>query len=204
MTSYEEIKKYLPQYLSSESFQTLLDELKSFPNNIDERMYASLREKDVVYQGDELREMPIVDLQHIDRGVKMVNCLILSNTCDMDVRNPRMYPSSIMYAPIISLSKYIATLRSQKIKENKINNHVKALRKQQITQIIFLPKNSNMDDSIVFLDRILHIDNRYIDRANVETQRLFSLSNYGFYMLLFKLSVHFSRILEKVDRATVI
>lgn len=32
------------------------------------------------------------------------------------------------------------------------------------------------------------------------SERIFTLINYGFYLLLFKLSVHFTRIQEKVDR----
>ena len=65
---------------------------------------------------------------------------------------------------------------------------------------MFLPKNKNIEDSIIFLDRILHIDCRSVNRDTLKEQRLFSLSDYGFYLLIFKLSVHFSRIQEKVDR----
>lgn len=71
------------------------------------------------------------------------------------------------------------------------------------TQIIFLPANSQMEDSIVFLDKIYHVDNRFINRDTLEDQRLFSLSDYGFYMLIFKLSIHFSRIQEKVNRGCI-
>lgn len=74
---------------------------------------------------------------------------------------------------------------------------------KKITQIIFLPANSQMEDSIVFLDKIYHVDNRFINRDTLEDQRLFSLSDYGFYMLIFKLSIHFSRIQEKVNRGCI-
>ena len=52
-------------------------------------------------------------------------------------------------------------------------------------------------------DKIYHVDNRFINRDTLEDQRLFSLSDYGFYMLTFKLSVHFSRIQEKVNRSSI-
>lgn len=97
---------------------------------------------------------------------------------------------------------YISVLQKQGVDDTKIKNHVTNLKQQKITQIIYLPANSRIDDSIVFLDRIQHIDNRYIDRNLLETKRLFSLSDYGFYMLIFKLSVHFSRIQEKVNRGS--
>lgn len=55
----------------------------------------------------------------------------------------------------------------------------------------------------VSLDKIYHVDNRFINRDTLEDQRLFSLSDYGFYMLIFKLSIHFSRIQEKVNRGCI-
>ena len=115
MITEDELKKYLPKYLSEENYKTLLAELKSFPYNIDGRMYTSMLDKNV----------------------------------------------------------------------------------------IFLPANSQMEDSIVFLDKIYHVDNRFINRDTLEDQRLFSLSDYGFYMLIFKLSIHFSRIQEKVNRGCI-
>ena len=191
MITEDELKKYLPKYLSEENYKTLLAELKSFPYNIDGRMYTSMLDKNVIFQGDGLKKMPIIDLANIERGVKKVSCLILSNTCDMDLSNSRMFPASIMYAPIINLTTYISVLQKQGINSNKI------------TQIIFLPANSQMEDSIVFLDKIYHVDNRFINRDTLEDQRLFSLSDYGFYMLIFKLSIHFSRIQEKVNRGCI-
>ena len=178
MITEDELKKYLPKYLSEENYKTLLAELKSFPYNIDGRMYTSMLEKNV-------------------------SCLILSNTCDMDLSNSRMFPASIMYAPIINLTTYISVLQKQGVNSSKIENHISDLKQQKITQIIFLPANSQMEDSIVFLDKIYHVDNRFINRDTLEDQRLFSLSDYGFYMLIFKLSIHFSRIQEKVNRGCI-
>ena len=198
----DELKKYLPKYLSEENYNNLLTELKSFPYNIDNRMYTYSLDNNIIYQGDGIKEMPIIDLANIGKGVKITNCLILSNTCDMDIANNRLFPASIMYAPIINLANYISVLQKQGVDDTKIKNHVTNLKQQKITQIIYLPANSRIDDSIVFLDRIQHIDNRYIDRNLLETKRLFSLSDYGFYMLIFKLSVHFSRIQEKVNRGS--
>ena len=191
MITEDELKKYLPKYLSEENYKTLLAELKSFPYNIDGRMYTSMLDKNVIFQGDGLKKMPIIDLVNIERGVKNVSCLILSNTCDMDLSNSRMFPASIMYAPIINLTRYISVLQKQGVNSSKIENHISDLKQQK------------MEDSIVFLDKIYHVDNRFINRDTLEDQRLFSLSDYGFYMLIFKLSIHFSRIQEKVNRGSI-
>ena len=40
MITEDELKKYLPKYLSEENYNNLLTELKSFPYNIDNRMYT--------------------------------------------------------------------------------------------------------------------------------------------------------------------
>ncbi len=114
MITEDELKKYLPKYLSEENYKTLLAELKSFPYNIDGRMYTSMLDKNVIFQGDGLKKMPIIDLVNIERGVKNVSCLILSNTCDMDLSNSRMFPASIMYAPII-ISQHIFQFFKNKV-----------------------------------------------------------------------------------------
>lgn len=202
MITEDELKKYLPKYLSEENYKTLLAELKSFPYNIDGRMYTSMLDKNVIFQGDGLKKMPIIDLVNIERGVKNVSCLILSNTCDMDLSNSRMFPASIMYAPIINLTTYISVLQNKVLIVAKLKTTFQ-ISNNKNNPIIFLPANSQMEDSIVFLDKIYHVDNRFINRDTLEDQRLFSLSDYGFYMLIFKLSIHFSRIQEKVNRGCI-
>ena len=200
MITNEELKKYLPKYQSEENYNNLLSELKSFPDNIDARMYTSFLNDEIIYQGDGIDNMPIIDLTQSSKESQLAPALILSNTCDMDLSNNRMFPSSIMYAPIIKLSKYQSVLSQHCNDANKIDSHISNLKQQKITQIMYLPAKGNMEESLVFLDRIFNINNKYIDRENLKNIRLFSFSDYGFYLLIFKLSVHFSRIQEKVNR----
>ena len=200
MIADEELKKYLPKYLSEENYRNLLSELKSFPDNIDVRMYTSFLNNDILYQGDGIDNMPIIDLAKGSKDIKLVPALILSNTCDMDLSNTRMFPSSIMYAPIIKLSNYQSILNLHCSDTEKVNNHIFNLKQQKITQIMYLPATGKMEESLVFLDRVYSIDNKYINRSNLKDIRFFSFSDYGFYLFVFKLSVHFSRIQEKVNR----
>jgi hypothetical protein len=102
-------------------------ELKSFPYNIDGRMYTSMLDKNVIFQGDGLKKMPIIDLVNIERGVKNVSCLILSNTCDMDLSNSRMFPASIMYAPIINLTTYISVLQKQGVNKDQAARDIESV-----------------------------------------------------------------------------
>lgn len=200
MMSIKDIQAYLPKYLSAENYRDLLKELDSFPNNIDQRMYTNSLPNNVIFQGDGYESFPFVDFMKTKDGYKYSRGIVLSNTCDMALENRRLYPSSIIYAPIIEQQKYVELLQNNHIREEVIRNHITDIRKQAVTSMLFLPSTSIIPDSIAFLDRIMSVDNRYISREELNSKRLFSLSDYGFYMLLFKLSVHFSRIQEKVNR----
>lgn len=62
--------------------------------------------------------------------IKPAPCIVLSNTCDIDLQNHRNFPSQIVYAPISNLGKYTQTLQnnSKKSKEQ-IADHIKAIKK---------------------------------------------------------------------------
>ena len=200
MMPIQDIKAYLPKYLSEENYNILLKELDSFPDNMDKRMYTNSLSNNVVYQGDGYESFPFVNLMHLDYECKYRNGMVFSNTCDLAVENRRLYSSSIVYAPILDLNKYVEQLKSKKIPEDRILNHINDIRRQKVSSALFLPSNSKIADSIVFFDRMMSIDNSFLSREKLNHKRLFSLSDYGFYLLLFKLSVHFSRIQEKVNR----
>ncbi len=197
---FDDIKTFLPKYLSEENHKKLFEEISNFPNNLDSRFYTSyLKEENVIFQGDGIKKLKFADLakgQFYDSPA-----IILSNTCDIDPNNQRLFSANICYAPIFSLKKYQSKLLEQKIKsEQDILNHINIIRKQRITQIFYLPQGGNLpEECIVFLDRINHCSASSI-KIDLQSQRLFTLSNYGFYIFMLKLSIHFTRIQEKVDR----
>lgn len=198
----DELKLYLPKYLSTESEKQLFDELKSFPSNIDQRIYTSfLEDEPIIFQGDGLKNLLAINLP--STKIKTVPGIVLSNTCDIDPNNKRNYPSPIVYAPIINFKKYSESLKD-KLTIERVESHLEAIKKQYITQIFYLPPiDSKLDESIVFLDRVHHIDNKYIDRSNLKDSRIFTLSDFGNYLFLFKLSLHFTRIQDKVERKSL-
>lgn len=200
MIDLEEIKQYLPKYLSSNSEQKLFEGLKDFPENIDSRLYASkLIDENLIYQGDGLEGLLVINLP--DTLIKETASVVLSNTCDMDLNNRRIFSSSICYSPIINLDKYIKKLEARNVSSDKIQQFINILKKQKINQIFFLPKGGKLEnDSFIFLNKINHCDNNCIRRDELSRKRLFVLSNYGLYLFLFKLSVHFTRIHEGIDR----
>lgn len=195
----ESIRQFLPKYLSPEDEEKLITCINEFPENINSRFYTTfLKLETTIFQGDGIQSLPVVDLPN--PVVKHVLALILSNTCDVDEQNDRLFPSKLNYSPIINLKKYIELLESHNIESKRLNNHIKAINNQDITQIFYLPASKDIEDSIVFLDRINSCSNSLIDRSNLKEKRTFTLSNLGFYLLLLKLSISFTRIAEKVNR----
>lgn len=200
----ENFKLYLPKFLSAESDKELFDSLKDFPNNIDSRIYTNyLSDTDIIYQGDGIRDMLFVNLPNPD--IKPAPGMILSNTCDIDPSNVRNFPSQVVYAPIFNLFKYQEALNknSGKTKEQ-IDSHIQSIKNQEITQIFYLPKvEGKIDSSIVFFDRACNYPNKLISRESLNKKRLFTLSDYGSYLFLLKLSIHFTRVQDKVERKSV-
>lgn len=199
MIDIENIKQYLPKYLSAESYKELIGEVKAFPGNIDSRFYTDYLKDKIIYQGDGLKSLPTINFNTMTR--KDCISIILSNTCDMDPENKRMFGSQIVYAPIIELNKYKSVLEQAHLLPEKIEDPIKAIKSQELTQILYLPQYGEvLKESIVFLDRIFNVDNTFINRENLNETRVFSLSDYGNYVFLLKISIHFTRMQDKVDR----
>jgi hypothetical protein len=205
MISFDEIRKYLPQYLSSESQSELFKDLKEFPDNIDQRLFSTkLLDHDLIYQGDGIDGLMVSNFPSSE--TRDLPAIVYSNTCDVDPENNRFFSSRIVYSPIFNLDKYKQMLIGEFVDTGKhtleaINNHIEAIKKQHITQIMFLPKGNKLqDDSIVFLDRVNNCPLGTMSVEDVKRKKLFVLSNYGLYVFLIKLSIHFTRIQENVDR----
>lgn len=201
MTLNDDLRLYLPKYLSSESQKELFSGLKDFPDNLEGRYYTSyLKDFEVIFQGDGIKDLIAIDLPN--PAIKKVPSIVLSNTCDVEIQNIRNFKSRLIYSPIISLRKYRSMLISELSKpEHEIDNHIDTIKKQQITQIFYLPEfKPVIEESIIFLDRIFNIDNDYIPRNQLSNLRLFSLSDFGNYLFILKLSIHFTRIQDKVER----
>lgn len=204
MIDFEEVKKYLPHYLNNASQDNLFKELKSFPENIDDRLYSQLLTKnEIIYQGDGIDDMLVINLPSTE--IRPFRSMIISNTCDIYLENEKLFPSRIIYAPIFNLEKYIDSL----IKEHgenddqkrKIKNHMLSIKKQLSTQIFYLPKGAGLQyDSIVFLDRLNNFPTGLMTGEEIKQRKIFTLSNYGFYLFLIKLSIHLTRVREGVER----
>lgn len=206
MDIIEDIKLYLPQYLSSSEKDILIKELRKFPTNgTKDTIYTSALDKtQYLLQGDGIDQVPYVSFP--DTTQKKTSVILLSNTCDMSIDNlgGRLNNCRILYSPLIKFEKYEAILRSKYSgdkDQKRIDNHLKDIKAQHITQALFLPKGGNLEyDSIIFFDRAISIPLKEELTNEMSKNRIFTLSNFGFYLFLLKISIHFTRIQEKIDR----
>lgn len=202
MIRFEDIEIYLPKYLSASSKQALFEGLRQFPTNIDDRLFTDrLKDERIIYQGDGIQGLPFLIMP--EGKAHQVDALIISNSCDIDIKNVRLFRSKVAYAPILKLENYRNMLLREGSQETEVANHVEAIKRQEITQIFFLPAYGRLkENSFVLLDRLISCDNEFIDRNALHDSRLFTLSDYGHYLFLTKLSIHFCRLHEGVDRGT--
>ena len=202
MIRLEDIEVYLPKFLSADSKQALFEGLRQFPDNIDSRLYTNrLRDDRIVYQGDGIRGLPFLIMPELK--TRPVDAIIISNSCDIDPKNIRLFRSKVVYAPMLKLENYRNMLLRKGVPAPEINSHIESIRRQEITQAFFLPAQGPLkQDSFVLLDRLISCDNEFIDRNVLHQSRLFSLSDYGHYLFLVKISMHFCRLHEGVDRGT--
>ena len=202
MMSFEDIRIYLPKFLSPENERELFEGIRQFPENLPSRFYSKkLVGEPSVFQGDGIRGLPVINLP--EPRIGEARALILSNTCDVDPANPRpFFPAHLCYCPIFDLGKYRHALVSEgRLEEKQIDSHLDDVRRQRVTQVFYLPGTPGIiDESLVFLDRVNSCRNTIIARESVPERRLFSLSTFASWLFLLKLSIHFTRFTDKVNR----
>lgn len=200
MNVFEDIDLFLPQYLSDTSKTRLKEELKSFPaDGTKGSVYTTmLRDADYLLQGDGISKA--LYLSFPDTTIRSVNVIILSNTCDISLHNQRINPCRIMYASIVNLEKYQDALLKHFDKE-RVMRHINDIKQQFVTQAMYLPKGMKLQyEGVVFFDRAISIPLNEETTTKMLGNRLFTLSDFGFYLFLLKISYHFTRIKERIDR----
>src|SRR5262245_32444762 len=148
MINLEDIREFLPTYLSQGSYTAFLDEIRQFLSDNSKPFYTTaLYDERILFQGDGLNEMLVINLQ--DTRIGPASAILFSNTCDVSPDNTRLFDTHLSYAPIFSLERYLDALRANNSAE-KVEAHERDIKQQLITQIFFLPKGGKLNaDSIV-------------------------------------------------------
>jgi hypothetical protein len=197
----ESLQQQIPYYLTAEDRQVLVDELKAISKggtaNYLLSPYNDAFRNDML-QGDGWRAFQLFVFDTGER--RRVQGLVLSNSCDVEPGNARDIPARVIFAPLVKLSVYEGLLRGSGIDPQRIDEKIASIKAQKTTNMFFLPAGGPLaDDHVVRLDDA-HSMPAAMHAKSEGREKLFTLSNTGFYMLVLKLSVHFCRLHEKVNR----
>lgn len=193
---FEQIRTFLPKYLTPAEKDDLFEELKRFPDNAS---FYFDREglRGELLQGDGWRGFVAIDFLTGNR--KTISGVILSNSCDIDSVNVKAFPVNVLFAPIIKLGKYVEKLGAEGKKEDQIQSLLATIRKQRVTNIFYLPLCPGViEEGFILMDDIhAHPLSDFLTR---DRQPLFKLNQFFFYFFIIKLSIHFCRFQEEVHQ----
>lgn len=191
----DSLKEQIPYYLTQGQKEGLLKALKDFP--IITNYYLN-GYQDELLQGDGWTRLQVRRFE-TGEGASILG-IILSNTCDIAPENKRDLPANIIFAPLIPLSAYVNLLDRTGIDLGRIRDKVASIKEQKVSSIFFLPAGSGLqEDHLALLDELYTMPARVFELEEAKS-KVFTLSLLGFYLFVFKLSVHFCRFQEQVTR----
>lgn len=191
----EDIKEHIPYYLTQEAKDGLVKALKDFPEKMN---YYTTGHQGELLQGDGWNSLDIINVETSEQ--KSIKGIILSNSCDISLENTRDLPSRIVFAPIFPLFLFESMLTQSGIDSNKVSSKISSIKLQKVTSLFYLPKGGCLEsDHIAVLDD-LHTLPVQLFCNKPDREKQFTLSQAGFYLFLFKLSIHFCRFHENVFR----
>lgn len=191
----DNIRDHIPYYLTADAKDGIIRALKNFPDKIN--YYTDLHQNELL-QGDGWNRLDIINIE--TERKKDIKGIVLSNSCDISSRNQRDLPPRIVFAPIIPVASYERCLAARGVGLDKISAKITAIKEQKVTSLFYLPQGGCLEsDYCAVLDDLHSLPaNRFYD--NAEKKKQFTLSQVGFYLFLFKLSIHFCRFHENVLR----
>ena len=195
--SQDAFESQIPYYLTGEKRNGLKKALKDFQANTPIEYYLNKYPNELL-QGDGWHGLELLIFQNAER--KMVKGVILSNTCDIALENPRSLSPRIVFCPLIKLSNYRKLLDDTDLPTDRINDKLETIRDQRVSTIFYLPQGGGLEEEhIILLDDIYSLPSNSFE-TSTDKSKLFTLSMVGFYLFVFKLSIHFCRFHEEVDR----
>lgn len=193
------IQDYLPDFLSRRSYEEVIGQLNNISGLTDYYWHGENADAYFMLQGDAWTGVPIVNQDSGER--KTVTAVVVSNSCDIDPNNVGRPDKHVVVSPLINLIDYENLLQKNGINGNKKDNIIKNIRTQRKSEIIWFPPDemNRKNERILLLDRMYGVPLATF-QSSIKN-RAFRLSNAGFYVFLLKISIHFTRLLEKVDRS---
>jgi hypothetical protein len=198
----EDLREQIPFYLTSPTDQAdFINALEALISGASKGYFINDQfdpYKSELLQGDAWKGFQLFSFS---RGTRSsVKGVVLSNSCDISLDNKRSVPPKVVFAPIIKLAGIEKRFVDAKLEDVQVKAKLDAIRKQSVTSLFYLPHDGALDcEYVVLLDDVHSMP---IDAfaGEAETEKLFTLSMAGFWLFLFKLSLHFCRLKENVAR----
>lgn len=204
MDATDDFSQLLPGYLTDETRKKLEVALKNFIKNgkITQDPFSSFK-NDFFLQGDIVSDIPFPYFSDNKYTTHVVpRCIILSNTCDIDVNNPRDLPMDCLLAPLFDMQKIENILLSSGASEEKIKNLTEDIKKYRVTNLFYLPidsKGSYAPDEkgyVVSLDKTFSIPRKLISiERHIKSLNQFFLT-YSHLNFLFIFVVSMTKLIE--------
>ena len=195
------LRQQIPYYLTAAPAQkVLLDELKALIEGADKGYFIPAGYDgytDAMLQGDGWRGFQIFSFK--SGKVSAARGIVLSNSCDVSQENVRVLPPNVTFAPIVKLSKVVERFEAHGLHGEKVTSRLADIKAQRVTNMFYLPADGLLEEDHVALLDDVHSMPVEVHRQAAE--KLYTLSMAGFYLFVFKLSVHFCRLHEDVDRS---
>lgn len=194
-TEIEKLAETYPRYLTPRQQKDLTEELDRFPAIT----YYS-KPQDILLQGDVWLNVSGYIYKSGGPEFTPYTWMIISNTCDVAAENRRFVPPSVVFAPVVATSRYLALMKQSGATDEQIQSYMGDIRSQRLTGLFFLPAGGGLDeDSIVLFDGAQSKPLSMFTREEGKVKSL-QLSQSAFWVLLIKLSIHFCRAFENVER----
>lgn len=215
MSFGENIDNLLPNYLVQPEKARLKDALLQFTigkagNEIDYNDFYKNYDHLYFLQSDLVREIRVPNWDD-ESGTflkRYTDAIIISNTCDINFNNKRsLNKKQCLFAPLIDIQSYIQDLLDFGYEKDKIDKFIMSIKAQLITNIFYLPNLHNDDkEYLALFDNIFWfpIDELHSYIGNIEKNRFASLSHFGYYLFILKLSYHLCRLPEQCDREVMV
>lgn len=201
----------LPSYLVDPDKSRLRDALKQFiteekGSEINYSNFYRNYNNGYFMQSDLVKEIRFAQWDDETAGYKKgyTDAIIISNTCDISFENKHeLNAKQCLFAPLHDFNIYLDDLKKAGYSNEKIESFSKSVKSQQRTNIFYLPEHfKDGKEYIVLLDNLFWFPtqelNSYID--DIDTNRVTSLTHFGFYLFILKLSYHLCRLPEQCDR----
>jgi len=192
----ESIQDQIPYYLTQESKNNLVSALRTFPDQIN--YYVNLTSTKIL-QGDSWTSVEVRNFATGER--KLVKGILLSNTCDVAPENVHMLAPNLIFSPIIRLNQYLNRLQAAGANSQQLQDKATAIRNQEVTTIFYLPQGAGLEEEYIAILSDVHTVPYPSFNSISNKQKLSTLSQIGFYLYILKLSMHFCRFQEGVDRS---